>query len=375
MESIGYRGYPKPYWGGPELNPGRPSGEVGSRTAGERVSPDPERASLQDNYEQMTIAEFVKAKFLPEHIATKRTPGRRHYQAILKHVFPPEEVDVIFGVDTAESKAKLKALPNWPYLNEVRLCDTHPEHIQRLVSAAMQSGYSTQTAKHIRNVVSAVFTHAIRRRYFAGENPAIAVVSPGMTRKVAHSLTFDQIVKVLQSMRYPELEISLLVILTGMNVAEICGLQWKHVNLADHSVNREGELIPPRTISVRSQWYRGELSNVPAGRRKNIPIPSLLHSMFIRLSRVTCTGWNDFVLITKGGRPINQINVAARRLKSIGETFEMPWLSWQVFRRTRASLVHEFGTQYQQRLAVAMAIEPDSPQITLVAKGHQPRHE
>ena len=337
--------------------------------------PDPERDRLRESYDQVTISEFVRARFLPEHIVTKRTPGRRHYQAILKHVIPPEEVDIIFGVDKALSKAKLRAIPNWPYLNNVRLCDTHPDHVQSLVSAALESGYSTQTAKHIRNVVSAIFTHAIRGRYFAGENPAIAVTSPGMTRKIAHSLTFEQAVRLLQFMGYPEMEMALLAILTGMTVAEICGLQWKHVNLADHSVNREGELIPPRTIGVRSQWYRGELSTVPAGRRKNISIPGLVHSTLAGLSRSRNIGWNDFVLVTKGGRPINQINVAARRLKSVGEAFEMPWLSWQVFRRTRAALIHEFGAQLQQRLEMAMTMKPDNPQISLVGKARYSGHE
>jgi integrase len=322
----------------------------------------------------MTIAEFVKARFLPEHIATKRTPGRRHYQAILKHVLPPGEVDSIFAKDAVGSHTKLKANPNWPYLSNIQLRDVEPEHVQRLVSAAIESGYSTQTAKHIRNVVSAMFSHAIRKGYFLGTNPALSVTLPGMTRKRAHVLTFEQTVRVLKVMRYPEQEMTLLALLAGMNVAEICGLQWKHVNLADHSINREGELIPPRTVSVRYQWYRGELSNVPEGRRKSISIPHLLYSMFLRLSRATNAGWNDYVLVSKGGRPINQINVAARRLKSIGRALEMPWLSWQVFRRTRALLVQEFGMQFQQTLAMAITMKPDSLEISAITNAPEPKH-
>jgi hypothetical protein len=114
---------------------------------------------------------------------------------------------------------------------------------------------------------------------------------------------------------------------------------------------------------------------VPAGRRKNIAIPGLVHSMFVRLSRSKNIGWDDFVLVTKGGRPINQINVAARRLKSVGDAFQMPWLSWQVFRRTRAALIQEFGAQFQQRLEMAMAAKPDLPQIALVGKARHAGQE
>jgi integrase len=317
-------------------------------------------ASHREPAQEMTVAEFVRRKFLPEHIATKRTPGRRHYQAILKHIISPDYVDRIFGVDGQRSRAKLKTNPNWPYVDNVRLLDVQPEHVQRLISVALETGYSTQTAKHIRNVVSSIISHAIREGFFMGGNPAILVPPPGMQRKTPHALTFEQTVRVMQAMRYPELEITLMVILTGMNIAEICGLQWKYVNVTDHRANREGELIPPRTIAVRKQWYRGELSSVPEGRRKNIPIADLLKKCFLRLSQAKGGGWNDFVLVSRTGKPINQINVAARRLKSIGEQLEIPWLSWQVFRRTRSRLVHEFGAQLQHELAMAIPARPDS---------------
>lgn len=322
--------------------------------------PKPEHgASYREPVQEMTVAEFVGRKFLPEHIAIKRTAGRRHYQAILKHIISPDYVDQIFGVDGRRSRAKLKRNPNWPYVDNVRLLDVQPEHVQRLISVALEMGYSTQTAKHIRNVVSAIISHAIKEGLFLGGNPAILVSPPGMQRRTAHDLTFEQTLRVMEAMRYPEFEMTLIVILTGMNIAEICGLQWKYVNLTDHHINREGELISPRTIAVRKQWYRGELSSVPQGRRKNIPIPDLLKKCLTRLSQAKAGGWNDFVLVSRAGKPINQINVAARRLKSIGDQLEIPWLSWQVFRRTRARLLHEFGAQLQHELAMAIPAKPE----------------
>ena len=307
----------------------------------------------------LTVAEFVAQSFLPEHVAAKRTSGRRHYQAILKHILSPDFVDRIFGVDALGSKAKLQVNPNWPYIDNVGLRDIKPEHVRSLVSAALEVGYSTQTAKHIRNVLSAVISHAIKVCYFVGANPAISVPSPGMQRKEPHALTFVQTVGVLQAMHYPEFEITLIAILTGMSIAEICGLQWKYVNLMNHPVQREGEFIPPRSIAVRKQSYRGELSNVPAGRRKDILVPNLLRSVLLRLNSARSAGWNDFVLVSRTGSPINQINVAARRLKAIGEQLEVPWLSWQVVRRTRARLVHEFGNQLENELAMAVINRPD----------------
>lgn len=346
-QRIEYRIVGKSHWVRITKGPEGPGNDVSPRT--------PTHGTIyREPVQEMTVAEFVGRKFLPEHIATKRTPGRRHYQAILKHVISPDYVDQIFGVDLQRSRTKLKTNPNWPYVGDVRLLDVRPEHVQRLISVALEMGYSTQTAKHIRNVVSAIISHAIKEGYFMGGNPAILVAPPGMQRRTPHSLTLEQTVRVMQAMRYPELEMTLIAILTEMNIAEICGLQWKYVNLTDYHTNREGEAILPRTIAVRKQWYRGELSSVPEGRRKDIPIPDLLKKCFLQLIEAKAGEWNDFVLVSRAGKPINQINVAARRLKAIGEQLKIPWLSWQVFRRTRGSLVDEFGAQLQHELAIAI---------------------
>ncbi len=313
-----------------------------------------EEPSVDAQLAEMTVAQFVAARFLPDHIAIKTSPGRRHYQAILKHVLTPEEVEMIFGTPVDGSRTKLHPKPEWPYISDVKLHEANPEHVQRLIAAAVEGGYSSQTIRHIRNVVGAVFSHALRTRHFAGDNPASLVTLPGMKRRESHALSLEQTLKVLELMQYPEREVTLFAILTSMNIAEICGLQWKYVNLTEHHLSREGQSVPPRSIVVRNQWYRGELCPVPPGRKKSIPIPQLLYSVLHTLSRSKSSGWNDFVLSTKSGRPINQINLAARRLKNIGRELEMPWISWQVLRRTRGVLAYEFGTQIQHELARAL---------------------
>jgi hypothetical protein len=52
----------------------------------------------------------------------------------------------------------------------------------------------------------------------------------------------------------------------------------------------------------------------------------------------------------------------------------MPWLSWQVFRRTRALLVQEFGMQFQQTLAMAITMKPDSLEISAITNAPEPKH-
>ncbi len=295
---------------------------------------------------EITVGSFVENVFVPEHVAAKTHAGRTHYRAILKHVVAPEEVDRIFDQDLKNSKSKLEAVPGWPYLSRMRLCDVRPYDVQQLISAALAHGYSTQTVKHIRNVVRSLFAHARKEQWFSGENPADMAILPRMTRMETHTLTPAEARRVLAAMEYPEKEMALIAILTGMNMEEICGLQWNCVNLTETWFIADGKPIPPRSIAVRKQWRCGRLKAVSLeGRTRNIPIPAPLFPILLRLVRRSVhTGPDDFVIVSPTGRPFDHRNIAVRRLKLIGARLQMPWLSWRVIRRMRLNLPVIFGS-------------------------------
>jgi integrase len=313
---------------------------------GERQK-DPETGSESPS---INLAEFVKRKFVPEYVSSRRLAGRAHFQSILKHVLTPEQVAHAFEA-SRDRTAKLQSIPGWPYLGSLRLGEIDRESIQHLISTALTVGYSTQTATHIRNVVRSIFAHAIRTRYFFDKNPAALVSLPAMKRKELHALTLSQLRQMMQMMRYPEKVITLFVILTGMNVAEICGLQWKYVNLSNDRHLADADWIAPRTIYVRKQSYRGEFGPVIESRKRVVPVPELLFSILRDLkNRERFTGLQDFVLASRSGTPIYPENIAARRLKAIGRALEMPWLSWSVFHRTHLNLKSQFGRHLNKEL-------------------------
>lgn len=307
----------------------------------------------QADHSRMTVAEFVERRFIPEHVALKGSSGQVHYKSMLKHVLTPEEVDGMFRVGKKSPRIRLKAIPGWPYLSTVRLCDVRPDHVHRLTSAATEHGYSSQTVAHIRNVISAIFSQAKEARYFTGENPVSMVKISKVTRKEAHSLSFAQAKDAMRAMRYPEKEMMLLAVFTGMNMAEICGLQWRQVNLSGIVIENEGENVPPRTIAVRRQWYRGKLEDVKKSRIRNLPIPPALLLTLIRLkSRADFVQPEDFVLVSRVGTAVNLTNIVARRLRPIGKKLGVPALSWHVFRRTTKALSRELGSQFQDSIAM-----------------------
>ncbi len=304
---------------------------------------------------QLTVAEFVATRFVPEFVSAKTLAGSTHYYSILKHVLAPEEVSQIFRGDTTNSASKLNRHPDWPYLSNLRLRAVRPDHVQRLLAAASERGYSPQTVKHIRSVISAVFAYAKQELVFMGANPADPVEVPAAAPRCILALTLAQTEQVLRAMRYPEKEMTVIALLTNMNLSEICGLQWKCVNLTGGWSNSHGESLPPISIAVSKQLYRGELTNVKDTRRRRIQIPEILLSMLLLLrGRSKFTGPDDFVLTSRSGTAINVTNITARRLSSIGRKLEMPGLSWQVFRRAHVAMQEAFGPQFQYHMAAAV---------------------
>jgi integrase len=297
----------------------------------------------------MTLGCFVETKFIPEHVERKTQSGQTHYQSILKHLLKPESVNRIFNPRRIVN-ARLKTVPGWPYLDNVRLCDITATHVRQLIAAAFARRYSWQTVTHIKNVTFAIIAHAQREGYFRGPNPVSQVSLPPMTRQAEHNLTIKQTRAVLELMSYPEKEIAIITITTGMNIQEICNLQWKHVNLSSRPREVEGELIPARNIAVRTRWNRAGLGDSKRGRRRNIGIPKSLVSAFESLQLRNGNPLPEaYVLESPNAQPISPAVVRTGRLKGIGRRVGAPWLSWRVLGRAHMAALSGFRSRLTSR--------------------------
>jgi len=306
---------------------------------------------------RVTVAEYIECRFVPEYIALKTSAGRAHFRSILKFVLSSEAMQRAFKANSRTAKQPLGPIPGWPYMDSIPLGEVTRSWVQGVVSGALDRGYSVQTATHIRNVIRMFFAHAAQNRFFFGENPAASVILPGMVRKTAHVLTLDQLKRFLQSADYPEREIALMGTLTTMSMAEICGLQWKYVNFSELRRRIDGDWLDAKTIAVRMQSCRGEFGPVISSRKRNVGLPDLLNSALSQLRcRTKFGGQDDYVFASRSGSPVSQDNLANRKLKTLGETLGMPWLSWHVFHRSREPLYGEIGHRLQNELKTAMSL-------------------
>jgi len=305
----------------------------------------------------LSVADFVERVFIPGYVMPKRTAGRAHFRGILKHILSPERTARAFAPGE-KNRARLAAKPGWPYLDDVPIAEVHCEDIEHLIQASITRGYSSQMVAHLRNVVRNILSYAAACGYITGPNPAAFVTVPSIAHKPVHSLTLSQLKQTFQLMRYPEQQIALFALLTDMNVAEICGLKWKHVNLTNEVHYSSGELLLARTIAVRMQIYRGEFRAVVGRRNRLVRIAELLLSALVHLKhRPAHNSGEDFVLVSRRGTPVNPDNIAARRLKAIGQTLDLSWLSWKVFHRTGIELQSQFGRYMNKELENALTIK------------------
>jgi hypothetical protein len=307
-----------------------------------------------DNNEvaSMSLAEFVRERFIPEFVENQGPAGRAHFREILRYILLCKRGSQALA-DTSERKGiKRNEIASWPYMDTLRLCDIKEETVQHIMSTALESGYSLQTATHIRNVVRAIYSHAIRTCSYTGSNPAAVVSLPAVFHVSEHVLTLAQLKEVMALMRFPESVIALFALLTEMSMGEISGLQWQYVNLSSDAQPVGDDWIPAKTIAVRYQWYRGELRLVTRNRRRFVSVPGLLCSILCDLRRRGhFTMPQDFVIASQTGSPVYSGNIAKRRLKSIGQSCDIPWLSWHVFSRTRFRLKSEHGRHLYKEYA------------------------
>jgi integrase len=190
---------------------------------------------------------------------------------------------------------------------------------------------------------------------FTGRNPAALTTLPEMIPvRPKQALTRGMFKKLLLVLPEPTHGLALTAALTSMNIAEICGLRWRYVNLSNKWETVDGEGLPPFTIAVRWQWAHGEYGTVKRNSRKRtVPMVRMLVSYLTELKkRATFTGPDDPVFVGRTGKPADQHNEFSRKLKPIAESLGMPWVGWHTFRRTHTTLADQHAMSMSDRMAM-----------------------
>jgi integrase len=299
------------------------------------------------------IKTFVESVFIPGHVELKSAAGRAHYNSILKYIFTPECVEQMFSTYGKRRRAVRKTRSGWPYLDDIKLHDLTEDRVRQLISCALSRGYSPQTLKHIRTVIGSIVKLAEREQVFKRENPIGKVDLPALRRRECHELTKQEAKSILKFLRYPEREVALLTMTTGMGVKDICALRWKDVNLTSVPAYHKGRQIPRRSIVVAKPSSHQAKRPVQQMPDKHFAISETLAAALIEVrQRRGPVDPDDFVVTAPNGDSQSQLTLKSLRLTPASKELRMPWLSWQVLRRAHQAFIEELRTVLMDELTL-----------------------
>lgn len=242
-----------------------------------------------------------------------------------------------------------------PLLGRKRLATLESGDVQMVIARAIDEGESSWTVRHIRKVISAIYTKAKKLGIASGDNPAsLADVPELVTVRQKVALSAEQMSQLLAMLHEPVRTMALTAVLTSMNISELCGLQWKHINLTPQWTTLEDDAIPPFTLAVRQHFSRGEFGSLKTGSRKrDVPLAGALASALARLKqRPQFIGPEDMVFASRCGTPVSENNTRRRILNPLAAILGVRRLSWHVFRYSHATFTEAIGMSARDRQAL-----------------------
>jgi len=147
-----------------------------------------------------------------------------------------------------------------PLAERVWLRDTRTFHVQGWLDQIGGGQLSRNTLKHIKSVISWIFTLAKQQDYFQGENPARdTAINPGSAEpQETYAYSLDEIKSILAILPEPAATAFAVAGFMGLRHGEIQGLLWENY--------RDGEMYVSRSI------WNGRTSE-PKTRKGRAPVP------------------------------------------------------------------------------------------------------
>jgi len=183
----------------------------------------------------VTVGNFVEGVYLPWVMQHKRPSTAKGYK------------------DIWEDHLK-------PLCQQVWLKDARTYHVQAWLDQVGAGKLSRNTLKHIKSVVSGIFTLAKQQDYFQGENPArdSSVNPKAAEAQETYAYSLEEIQSILSVLLEPATTAFAVAAFMGLRHGEIQGLLWENYH--------DGELFVSRSI------WNGR-ANDPKTRRGRAPVP------------------------------------------------------------------------------------------------------
>lgn len=312
----------------------------------------------------------IKAEYLrPMNQGLILAGGATSFEDYVRSVYDPTEMPLM----ASSTQDRYRGIVNnylIPSFGGMCLRDLTPLTLQKYMSgfqirageeqgSAGQESAKKQSSREsidkIRDVLSSVLGSAMKYGYIVS-NPTAGLQLPREKRGKRRQKPFirpEQFAALVELISEPYATMVFVAVYTGLRVSELVGLKWSDIH--EHSVTIDERYC-------RGDWGepKSDASNttIPVNtkvierihRLRTLTVEVKAGRAIRRYQLVKSDGPDDLVFQSvKSGQPMRDNNILVRHIKPAARKLEVPWVNWQVLRRSYATWLRIVGTDPRDR--------------------------
>jgi integrase len=234
-------------------------------------------------------------------------------------------------VDVYREFLKYWIIPRW---KAVRLSEMKPVEVERwLHSLNLADG----TKAKIRNIMSAIFQHALRHQFLA-VNPIRGLVRQSAQRqRDPDVLTANEVRSILKRLSFVHQTMVFLAASTGLRISEVRGLQWQDLDVAKGVLNLKRGVVKNNVTELKTK-----------ASRRPVPIhPALVDALQVVREASAYDQSGDWVFASphaKGKIPLWPCGVMQKHIRPAVKLAGIEKnVGWHTFRHSYATLLKGNG--------------------------------
>jgi integrase len=291
-----------------------------------------------------SLAEFPKRKDAEKHLAQLRVDinegaefapmNVEQLAAHFKHVELPLKAHSTN--ESYKNFLNLYIVPRWGNQTLASLKSVEVENWLRGLKKQDGGSASPATKTKIRNLMSALFSHAIRYEW-ASKNPITPVRTSSKRLRTPDVLTPAEFQGLLGELPERERVMVLLAGATGLRRGEMIALRWRDIDFESGLAN-----------VTRSIWHNVEGATKTEASRKPVPLPTLVIQKLRRWRECSMYRADDDYLfpslVKNGTQPVQPDMILRRHIRpALNRLNIAKKIGWHSFRHGLATLLRQSG--------------------------------
>lgn len=270
----------------------------------------------------MRFVDYVSTAYNTDFLPLLAKSSRDRYEGIIRNYLVP-----VFGAQS--------------------LRDLTLQTLQSYFSGLKTSDLSYESQDKIRDVMSAVLGTAVAYGHLA-KNPATEIrLAVKKTNRAKPYVAPEKFLALLSLIPEPYSSMVHTAIYSGLRASELIGLRWKNV-LSDSILVEEkycrGEWGPPKSDASNAAIAVPEHVIARIHRLKTITLEIKAGNAVRRYPAVKSSEPDSLVFQSPvTGGPMRDNNILSRFIKPAGRKIGMPFVNWQVLRRSYATWLKLMG--------------------------------